>query len=77
MMRIVNMHVKDLYKFIMPSCKIHLVVYDESYYPDFIGKFSELASYRLYNSIYTARVDRLFFALEDPQILNIYVALNE
>lgn len=76
-MTIVNMQVKDLCRFIMAPVKIHLVVYNNSYYPDFIGKLSELGSYRLYDSIYDARVDRLFYSLEDPKILMIYVALNE
>lgn len=76
-MRIVNMQVKDLYRFVMTSTKINLVVYDMQYYPDFVGKLSELSSYRLYNSIWSARVDRIFYSSEEPEFLQIYVSLNE
>ena len=76
-MNIANVKVKDLYKFINTCCKIHLVVYDMEYYPDFIGKISELVNYRLYNSIYEAQVDRMFYSPGDDEYLYIYVALKE
>ena len=76
-MYIANIHVKDLTKFLDKFCKIHLVVYDKDYYPDFIGKLSELPRYRLYNSIYEAQVDRIFYSPGDEEYLYIYVALKE
>ena len=76
-MNLVNIAVKDLFKFVDKSAKIHLVVYDNEYYPDFIGKLSELPRYRLYNAIYGARVDRFFYSPGDVEYLFVYVALNE
>ena len=76
-MRAANMKVKDLYKFINTGIKIHLVVYDMEYYPDFIGKFSELNRYRLFNDIYYAVVEWMFFSPDEPDVLYIYVSLKE
>lgn len=76
-MKIANIYVKDLYKFINSSTRIHMVIYNKTHYPDFIGKLSELSSYRLYNYIYDGLVDRIFFSPEEREILNIYVSIEE
>ena len=76
-MNIANILVAHLAKFLDKFCRIHLVVYDNDYYPDFIGKLSELPGYRLYDSIYNCRVDRIFYSPGDTEYLYIYVALNE
>lgn len=76
-MNVNNIQVKHLIKFLDKYCKIHLVVYDNDYYPDYIGKLSELPGYRLYNSIYDARVDIMSILPEDDGYLYIYVALRD
>ena len=76
-MNVVNIQVKHLANFLDKFCKIHLVIYDNDYYPDYIGKLSELPRYRLYNAIYSCRVDRIFYSPGDDEFLYIYVALNE
>ena len=76
-MRIANICVKDLYKFVNSSTLIHMVFYNQKFYPDYIGKFSELCRYRLYDYIYDGKVDRLFFSIDGSEYLNIYVSIGE
>ena len=76
-MRIANICVKDLYKFVNSSTLIHMVFYNQKLFPDYIGKFSELCRYRLYDYIYDGKVDRLFFSIDGSEHLNIYVSIGE
>lgn len=76
-MRIANIYVKDLYKFVNTSTKIHMVFYDSPLFPDYFGKLSELVKYRLYDSIYDGQIDRIYFSLEEREYLNIYVSLKQ
>ena len=75
-MRIANLYVKDLFDVLNTCVLIHMVAYDDKYCPDYIGKLSELPKHCMYNDIYNARVDRIFFSFEDRKYLNIYVSLR-
>lgn len=76
-MTVANIRVKDLYSFVDRYTKIHLTVYDVRLCPDFIGKLADLSKHCMYNDIYNASVDRIFYSPEDRKYLNIYVSLRE
>lgn len=76
-MRIVNIYLKDLYRILNSSTKLHVVFYNNPNFLDFIGKLSELSKYRLYNYVYDGVIDRIFFSQEEPDVLFVYVSVRE